>query len=631
MKRLPILLFAPWVCLPLACQAPDETGPLPPQARCRPRAELPPGRLFTDVTDEVGLTGVTGIRLAAADLDGDGWVDLVVHGFGNTRDQVPDRLLRRVLRNRGGRFEDVTMASGLLDSRDGPMTGRLAHLAVFGDVDNDGDLDLFSGTFATATDMPPTDRGEILLNDGRGHFSMAPPSAPSARRLPTAAATFVDYDRDGLLDLFVGHFYLGSEGAGNALYRGLGDGTFEDVSRDSGVLRAPAGGDLTKYLRGEFRRAVYGVTACDVDNDGDADLLTSAYGRAWNELWRNDQGRFTDVGQGTPFAADDLLDYTQDNAFYHCYCRDNPGRCPPNTPAPAIRCDRYAWTPGLDDQPARLAGNTFSTACADLDNDGDLDVVHSEIRHWHIGRSSDPSQILRNLYRETGQLAFERLDHARTGFVRPMLLEAWNEGDISVAVFDFDNDGRKDIYLGSSDYPETWGALFHQQPDGTFVEIARRAGVRHYHAVAMVAIDYDRDGDLDLVVATSTARCGGDPLCPPTQQVRLYRNDVGALRNALQIRLVGGGPGRANRAAIGARVTVRAGGITQVQEVSGGYGHFGLQPGTLLTFGLGEACQADEVEVRWPDAAGSVERYGAIPANHEVELRQGEPRPIYVH
>jgi hypothetical protein len=523
---------------------------------------------------------------------------------------------------------DATAESGLLDSREGPRTGRLAHMAVFGDVDNDGDLDVFSGTYHNGDASLPPDRSEILLNDGQGRFTFAAESDVS-RKLPTAGAAFVDYDRDGLLDLFIGTWYGGTgiDGAGDFLYKGQGDGTFADVSRDSRVLRAAAGNDVMKYLRGEYRRAVYGVTACDIDNDGDPDLLTSAYGRSWNELWRNDGGVFTDIGQGTPYAADDITDY-QDNEFYRCYCDRNPGKCPASVPRPRIACDTFSWTPGLDDQPARQGGNTFSTACADLDNDGDLDVVHAEIRHWHIGRSSDPSQILRNDLIGAGRLGFTRLPNEQSGMTRRMTIAAWNEGDISVGTIDFDNDGRKDIYLCSSDYPDTWGTLFRQTEAGTFENIGERAGVHHYHAVSLSAIDYDRDGDLDLVLATSTARCGGDAKCPKTQEVRLYRNDAGQRRNALQLRLRGGAG--TNSAAIGARVTVRAGGLTQVQEVSGGYGHFGMQHDTLLTFGLGDHCKADSIEVRWPDRAGSIDRYTDVLANYTVELRQGRKAKYFL-
>lgn len=610
-------------------QAPAEDAP--PEARCKPAAALPPSGWFTDVTAESGLADVQAIRVSAADLDGDGLPDLVLHWTGNKRDSA-EAPMKRVFMNRGGRFEETTAESGLLDSRDGSGTGRLAHLAVFADVDNDGDLDLFSGSYidgSTDSTASAKDRSEILLNDGKGHFSFADRSAPSKPKLPTSGASFADFDRDGVVDLFVGTFYSGAEGAGNQLYRGVGDGRFSDVSTSSKVLRPPTFGEREAYLRGENRKAAYGITACDVDDDGDPDLVVSAYGRGFNELWRNDDGVFTEIGMGTAFAADDLVDFKSDNAFYHCWCSQNANQCAPEESKPKIGCDRYSWTPGLDDQPARNAGNTFTTACADLDNDGDMDFVHAEIRHWHIGASSDTSQIVRNDLAD-GKLSFTRLPNDERTLLRTPTIPDWNEGDMDVAAFDVDNDGRKDIYLASSDYPDTWGSLFHQQPDGTFRNASDASGVKHYHAHAFAAVDIDGDGDLDLVVTTSPARCGGDPKCPEKPTVKVYRNDIGAARNFVQVRLRGKGEGFSNAAAIGAKVTVTAGGQKQVQEVGGGYGHFGLQHDLVLTFGLGDACAIDSVDVRWPNAERTVQTFANVAPNYLVELTEGDDKPKYV-
>ncbi|MBL8610735.1 MAG: CRTAC1 family protein [Myxococcales bacterium] len=645
-RALPLTLVALAVaCTTQSTEVPTTPKPdvtpgdeAPPPAACKGSSALPASGHFTEITAEVGLADVTGVRVAAVDLDGDGRVDLVLHGYGPVRDDVAkggNALMKRVFMNRGGKFVETTKESGLLDSRDGPGTGRMGHISVFGDVDNDGDLDMFEGTYIDANTKDPaarTDRSEIWLNDGKGHFTMAPQSDVGAKALPTSGGSFADYDRDGVLDLFVGTFYSGSEGAGNLLYRGNGDGTFSDVSTPSGVLRPGAKGNTQAFLDGKNRRPAYGITTCDVNNDGAPDLLVSAYGRGLNELWLNDgKGKFTEVGQGTPFAADDQLDFKSSNEFYHCWCAEavNAPSCAPEHRESRISCDNYAWNPGYDDQPARLGGNTFTTACGDIDNDGDMDVIHSEIRHWHIGASSDTSQILKNEIKD-GKPSFTRVANGPESLQRKQTRSDWNEGDMDVGMFDYDNDGRKDVWLSSSDYPDTWGSLFRQKDDGTFENVTDVAGAKHYHAHGFATVDIDGDGDLDLVVMTSGARCGGDSKCPAVPTLKVYRNDVGASRNFVRIKLEGKGAGGANRAAIGARVSVTSGGVTQVQEVSGGYGHFGLQHDTTLTFGLGATCAIDKIEVRWPDAQGTVETFSQVVSNYTVRLVQGDKRVRYV-
>jgi hypothetical protein len=614
-----------------------ETGPAPPaeapppDPKCKAPGPLPTGAWFTDITAESDLGDVDGnIRIVAADVDGDGLPDLLVHGVLSARDTAAAPKKRLFLNRGAGHFEDATATSGLVDSRDGAGTGRLANLAVFADVDNDGDLDFFNGAYIdenTDAVAAAKDRSEILLNDGKGRFTFAPRSKPSSKALPTSSASFNDYDRDGLIDIFVGTFYDGSEGGGSYLYKGRGDSTFADVSEASKVLRPATNGDVPKFLAGENRKPAYGVTACDIDDDGDPDFIVSGYGRSFNELWRNDNGVFTEIGHDTPFSADDDVAY-RDNEFYRCWCSKNAGKCTPEESMPKVDCTNSAWTPGVDDKPARNAGNTFTTVCADLDNDGDLDLVNAEIHHWHIGQASDSSQIIRNDL-SGGTPTFVRIPNDDKSLLQPHTITDWNEGNITAGAFDIDNDGKKDIYLTSTDYPDTWGLVYHQKADGRFENVTDTAGAKVYHAVAYTSVDIDGDGDLDLVVMTSLARCSGDKKCPAKNTIKVFRNDVGSERNFVQLRLHGKGEGFSNAAAIGAKVTVVSGGVRQVQEVSGGYGHFGVQNDTMLTFGLGATCTIDSIEVRWPNATNTVQKLAGVVANYVVDVTEGDDKPKY--
>jgi hypothetical protein len=114
-----------------------------------------------------------------------------------------------------------------------------------------------------------------------------------------------------------------------------------------------------------------------------------------------------------------------------------------------------------------------------------------------------------------------------------------------------------------------------------------------------------------------------------TNEVHLYENRREVGDGWLAIRL-DGGEGDVNRAAIGARVTVTAGGVSQTQELTSGYGHFGLQNDTVLTFALGDCASAAEVEVVWPNQAREQSRYERVAGGRLVELRRGEAEPFAV-
>jgi len=262
-----------------------------------------------------------------------------------------------------------------------------------------------------------------------------------------------------------------------------------------------------------------------------------------------------------------------------------------------------------------------------MDNDGDMDLVNFEIVHWDVGDSSDPTELLVNDGGPTPH--FVRPGNEATGLVRTFDNHIdWNAGDMTGALFDFDNDGRTDILIASSDYPYTRAFLFHQKADGTFEEVTPDKGIAHPRAHGVAVADFDGDGDLDVALGHGLARCQGDSSCYPTHEVHLFRNEIGQDANSLRIALVGG-PG-SNRAAIGARVRVTAGGVTQTKDVGGGYGHFGIQHELVLTFGLGPVCDVEQVEVRWPDKAGTTEVWKGIRANYTIRLRQGDPDVEYL-
>jgi len=256
-----------------------------------------------------------------------------------------------------------------------------------------------------------------------------------------------------------------------------------------------------------------------------------------------------------------------------------------------------------------------------------MDLITSEIMHWDVGQSSDRGELMLN----TGSpdVKFTRPGNATTGLARTYPTTFFNEGIMTGSVFDFDNDGWPDIYFGNSDYPYNHGLLFHQDSPGHFEAVSISDGIDHHRSHGSVVADFDHDGDLDIVVGHSFARCHQDPQddseCYATQQIRFFENVIGQDGNFIQLTLTGGP--NTNRAAIGARVTVIAGGVTQMQDVGGGHGHYGQQDDLTLHFGLGAACDAD-VSIRWPDAALTTQTFH-VPAGYRFTVTQGEgPRAV---
>jgi hypothetical protein len=633
--------FGVAIALVAACDSSPPPSTTPPTiCKTPPAAGFP---WFRDVTADYGLSSGKASSVIAADLDGDGWADLVTTAGSAARTNGTRFVFMNRPKATGGRtFVDATADSGLLATQDG-AGGRGWNLTNAGDLDGNGSVDLIlcsadeiSSTYA------PQDACDAFLNDGTGHFTLVPTSDLGSKVHWYPSAALLDYDQDGVLDFWpatVAHWPYDPNGPNReppTLLRGNGDGTFTNVSASVGLPTK----DGTLPLGTQWRH-VFGVVACDIDGDGDDDVVFADYGREENQVWRNDNGMFTNVAHDLGVDHDDRADYSDDQS-YLCYCETYPtdSTCKPNLPLPIVDCCTFAiqqgcacpgtcaptfrgWQPGNTDQPFSLGGNYFSFACGDMNNDGLMDLMSATIQHGDVGSDEDPSELMLN---PGGGGKFTRPGNTTNGLDRPEPPSRglyWNHGDDNMVMVDFDLDGLKDIFstvTGAYEVSDTHH-LWRQKSLGKFEEITYPAGLLANGDLPNLQgpawVDIDGDGDLDLVAGD--VRSGG---------IHVYENLVGQNQNFTRIRLVGGGPGAANRSAIGAVVKVTAGGVTQTQYVSGGYGHGNVEADLVLTFGLGSSCDKPHVEVHWPDAAHSVSQFDVI-ANQNVTLKQGSTEVAY--
>ena len=524
-----------------------------------PRAGLVAKTVIGGERSKQYILETTGGGVAIFDYDNDGWPDIfLVNGSrlgAFPKGQGPTGHLYH--NNHDGTFTDVTEKAGLV--RAGWGQG-----VCVGDYDGDGNLDLFVTYYG---------KNVLYHNNGDGTFTDVTQKSGLLTSEPafSTGCAFLDYDRDGQLDLFVSHYTAyeeavkygpgseegchykgvavfcgprGLKGSVNTLYHNNGDGTFTDVSKKAGIIT-----DVH-----------YGFTplVLDYDNDGWPDIYVADDSTASLLFHNNRDGTFTEIGSLAG------VSYNEDG-------REQGG---------------------------------MGVAAGDYDGDGFLDIIKTNF-------DADTS----TLYHNRGDGTFDDVTFA-AGVGGNTKYVGWGVGFL-----DFDNDGWPDLFMVNGHvYPELDNAglvtsylerkiLYHNKGDGTFEDVSLRGGpgvIAKSLARGAAFGDLFNTGQVDIVINNMN----GTP--------NLLRNYAPTTNHSLTIQLDGNPP---NRFAIGARVSVYVKERRMIDEVRSG-GSFCSQNDLRVHFGLGTATQADKIEVRWPD--GSVETLKDVPGDQRILIRQGK-------
>lgn len=528
------------------------------------KAQTPSPSWASYVSQKVNLGSETAGGMYISDINNDDYPDIItlrkgwhqnapnmLHTYVNLQDTASNDPKDRM-------FVDITDSANMNGMPNPNDTSEGVIAVAFADINNDGNVDMVRGNFYYYDPMLNNgDRCEVFLGDGKGQFTLvANNGLHDLGLVNTMGFSFLDYNKDGNIDLYIAcFFYNGNTQTKQAgrLMKGNGDGTFTDVSTQAGVTKP---------------ELMYGVSVIDWNNDGWPDIATAPYCRDGGQLWKNNgDGTFTDVAGQVNYNSQEK---GGDNGQNLCM-----------------------WI----------------AAPEDFDNDGDMDFFIALVHGGNDFGEGHSTIVMNSGAANDYKLSW---DLNRITWKSP---KSSHRGDYDASWLDWDNDGLMDLVMAQGNYMPATDRLYvlHQKTDNSFMDVTQDMGLitttpESHDLHLLEVMDYDLDGDDDLIFCRN-----GKP-----QNLELVENKIGQDNNWIGVKLKA--PVNVNKSSIGARIFVWTNGVKRMREVYAGRGNqSGQQPFAML-FGLGQNTKVDSVKVRWTDKDNSYTVVNNPTINKYIEI-----------
>ena len=499
---------------------------------------------FSNKTSEAGLSNVKATHIYVADINNDNYPDLILLK-GNKYDKAPIQILINGYDTAGGNqqkrvFTDITTASNVNQSSYKDSTGRRTHMIALADLNNDGNIDIVTGLYYQTHEeyIDNTDRCEVLLGDGKGHFELLPANGLHELGLINATSfSFIDYNKDGKIDLFISRWYpdynnLPGFLSSGILMEGKGDGAFTEVTAASGIAT--------------MREPMNSFAVTDWNNDGWPDILTAPYENSNGFLMKNNgNGTFTNVATAAKYNAR----YMKGDSSLNMIMRGI-----------------YPY---------------------DYDNDEDMDLLF-----LFCNGGNDAGEGRTTIVNNSGTQDNDTLSWDLTRIKRDAP-KSTRHGDFDASWFDMDNDGMADIVMAQGgmipSFDRTY--FFKQNVNKYFDDMTFELGLQTADMKStqnVEVLDYDLDGDDDVLISRYDDQ----------NRVIFLQNDIGSANKWISVKLKA--PATVNKSCIGAKICVHAANKVQTREIYAGRGYMAGQQPFITNFGIGTKTKIDSIEVFWP-------------------------------